>query len=256
MADISAVLAAQRTLQRAEQGKPVGSQHLKVIATRLGVPAEEIIKPAAKQAEKEEHLIRLSPVKGGQLIEPLQEFLEASEIEYAFHLEPGTAAAELIAEVVEYCDDLLHVDYTKFLPPAARIRAIGALNDKLECLAKLNIGVFASENHVWEEKRHEIEGDALKEGGELKVWAPAVSTRLLIAFGPLDAPFLEGRQYFFQTKASVFETCAKANLRRDCHPDLIKKWLSTEFYAFYKKCWDEARACAAESDCSSAIGLI
>ena len=97
---------SQRTLQRAEQGEPVGSNHLDHYRQAVEVPREQIVMETidSRQAE-EKDVFRLDPVKGRQLVELfVTSFLRT---EYSFRVDPSSETSELIADVIEFCDECL-----------------------------------------------------------------------------------------------------------------------------------------------------
>jgi transcriptional regulator with XRE-family HTH domain len=233
----------QRTLQRAEQGIPVGSQHLTIIAERLEVAPEQIIKDAtnSKQAEAYQRVVRLHVAGGRQLIgwlRPVRPFGPA--LRYLFHVDPNSEESELIAGVIEYCG--LYRD--SGLPnvmrdPADQIRAIGVLNDKLKELAQRQIGVFAMRERIWDVTITEVKH------ANVSVWIPDLKTQVLIAFGPVCAPFVEERRILNFTKESIYEHCARLNLEAGIQPEIIEELQyeqsTPDFAEFYKASWSAAQ---------------
>ena len=224
----------QRTLQRAEKGERIGSQFISTIAKRLEVPPEQIILSDKKQTEPQgDVIVRLQPVKGLQLIDWLQVPLGEDRLKYFFHVDPNSVVAGMIADVIEFCDEC-HIRPGKaFLGPTERIRAIGTLNDKLLELASQEVGVFASINFLWDVELRKS-----------NTWRPFKSSRVLIAFGPLDAWFIDETEEL-GTQQSVFEHCARLNMVNGIDPDKLEDmdepFVGT-FHAFFREYWNARRA--------------
>jgi transcriptional regulator with XRE-family HTH domain len=238
---VSGAGITHRTLQRAEQSHPIGSRHLTVIAERLEVPPERIIKDTDKgeQPKEKEEVIRLNPVRGRQLIEWLQ--FGPDHVWYHFDVDPHSETSELIAEVIEACDQYCsgngHAD--RILEAAGKIRAIGALNDKLCVLAARDVGVFASQTRVLEPDIDDMPD------GKTRVWTPGSQRYLLITFAPVDTEFVNRKRPLFYTKQSLYESCARHNLEKGLSPEAVEAsqlFADSEFLSFYRTCWNSARA--------------
>ena len=232
----------QRTLQRAEQGERIGSQHISVIAKRLEVPSEQIVKETAdnKQPDaQKDAIIILEAVKGRQLIEWLQAEWGPDDVEYSFDVDPGSEVSELIAGVIEFCNQCRLRNPDSILGPAEKIRAIGVLNDKLAELNSRQVDVFASDHYFW---RAELKKN--KETG-VYVWTPHIKSRVLIGFGSVDALSMTEREHRFYTKQSVFKECARNNFKNRIDPEIPEMkslFVDNDFHSFYRTYWDARRA--------------
>jgi transcriptional regulator with XRE-family HTH domain len=239
----------ERTLQRAESGLPVSPACLNAIATRLGVPLEEI---AAKQAIKSSETvaaedITLSQVGGRRLIEWLQS--SPYSVSYSFRVDPDAETAEHIANAIEFCGqhwlqdskaEWLQDDKAEQLKPAERIRVIGALNEKIALLARHRVGIFAIQLYSWQlEMRQQKE-----QGAEISIAMPRIRSRLLIDFGPSSELVAKFKLSSSNTKKSVYERCAKFNIDSAIMPVRVEAAIEPSgdnFVKFYRECWN-ARA--------------
>jgi transcriptional regulator with XRE-family HTH domain len=241
---------SQRTLQRAEQSKDVGAQHISAIAKLLEVPTEQLVKAtgdhkgANAQQDGQKDIIRLDPVRGRWIMERLQPY-GPDEIEYNFDIDPNSEMSELIASVIEFCDQHNLDDRRNSLEPADKIRAIGLLNDKLDALRLRQIGVFASAHYIWQAEPNEIEGT------KTNVWIPNIVKRLLVAFGSAERDFMTEFDQDFYKKKPIYDFCIDYNLKDNIDPEIVRiharKLFDDDFTPLYRQCWDAHRATVADN---------
>ena len=154
-----------RTLQRAEQGKPILPDMLGAIAASLGVTSNELRKGASTDDSKSRPIVRLrrmAPPSASNFIKHVRDGVDRMDIE--FDLDPDQSTAELLAEAAELLEEFRANWHWEFwwaatskseglqenkFTPAQEIRKIGRLNTLLQSLADSGIFPYLGTSIEW-----------------------------------------------------------------------------------------------------------
>lgn len=163
---INRTVVMLRTLQRAEQGKPILPDMLGAIAASLGVTSDEIRISASTDDRAPRSIVRLrrlDPPSASNMVKLFRDGVDRMDIE--FDLDPDQSTAELLAEAAELSEEFRANEWdwegwfeatsdpealqkNKFTP-AQEIRKIGRLNTLLQALADSGIFPFLGAYTEW-----------------------------------------------------------------------------------------------------------
>lgn len=213
-----------RTYQRAEKGEHILPELLEQIATLLGTQLKDIRadKATPAQVPNSYRLHNLLVVGAHKFLKELQG--HHSRVNYDFAINPNSALAERVAEMIDYCrhfEITINDGSVQTLDPASAIRVVGALNDRAASLSTDGVHVYFGRYTEYDIRKdeHTLFPTEVTGGDPIVPYHAVPDFRLRIMFSNESSEFITKTFSSWLSFEEASVRSVKTNLKLGIHPD-------------------------------------